>query len=354
MRRLVQAGFLVLGMVWSVWSLADGEVTKLWETSPHADISSPSFTHWDDEGLIPGHCASCHSGTGFLDYLGADGSAPLKMDKDHATGSVVDCLSCHHAEAEVLDSVPFPSGVVVGDIESSATCMVCHQGRSSTLSVMDKIEGVPEDSVSAELSFINIHYRAAAATLLGTEVKGGFEYQGQSYAGRFAHVEGLADCADCHNPHSLEVEQAECAQCHKEDTLADIRINKIDADADGDLTEGVASEINAIHSQLNDVIVEYASSVIDKPIVYDSHAYPYYFYDTNGNGVADGKEAIYPNRYQSWTPRLLKAAYNYQFVAKDPGAYAHNPTYVTQILIDSVNNINQRLGVTENKYQRPD
>jgi len=310
MRRLTQAMYVVLGMVWSVGLLAEGEATKLWENSPHADIGSPSFTHWNNDGVIPGRCASCHSGTGFLDYLGADESEPFKMDKDHATGTVVDCLSCHHAEAEILKSVPFPSGVVVSDIESSATCMVCHQGRSSTNTVMEKVGDAPEDEVNTELSFINIHYRAAAATLFGTEVKGGFEYPGKTYAGRFAHVDGLGNCADCHNPHSLIVTQTACAGCHKEDTLDEIRMNTVDADADGDVSEGVASEITTIHKQLSSVISEYASSVINKLI--------------------------------------------YQFVAKDPGAYAHNPAYVTQILIDSVNDIANHLGLDDNGYKRPD
>ena len=52
--------------------------------------------------------------------------------------------------------------------------------------------------------------------------------------------------------------------------------------------------------------------------------YPYFFNDNNGNGEADKDEAKFPNRYKSWTPRLMKAAYNYQFVTKDPGAFAHN------------------------------
>jgi len=135
--------------------------------------------------------------------------------------------------------------------------------------------------------------------------------------------------------------------------MADIRMHVIDIDADGDTHEGVASEIEAIHVQLGKLIGEYASSVNKKPIVYDSHAYPYYFNDSNNNGTADGKEAIYPNRYQSWTPRLLKAAYNYQFVAKDPGAYAHNPSYVLQILIDSIDDISRKLGLADHNYARP-
>jgi hypothetical protein len=41
-------------------------------------------------------------------------------------------------------------------------------------------------------------------------------------------------------------------------------------------------------------------------------------------------------RFNSWTARLLQAAYNYDFVSKDPGAYAHNSDYVIQILSDAL------------------
>ena len=75
------------------------------------------------------------------------------------------------------------------------------------------------------------------------------------------------------------------------------------------------------------------------PIIYDSGGYPYFFIDTNANGEADPGEGIYPNRYASWTPTLLKAAYNYQYSQKDPGAFAHNGKYVLQVLYDSINDI---------------
>ena len=40
-------------------------------------------------------------------------------------------------------------------------------------------------------------------------------------------------------------------------------------------------------------------------IVYDAHSYPYWFTDEG-------------ERYATWTPRLLQAAYIYQYVQKDP------------------------------------
>ena len=38
----------------------------------------------------------------------------------------------------------------------------------------------------------------------------------------------------------------------------------------------------------------------------------------------------------TWTPRLLKAAYNYQVSLKDPGAFAHGNKYIVQLLFDSI------------------
>jgi hypothetical protein len=62
------------------------------------------------------------------------------------------------------------------------------------------------------------------------------------------------------------------------------------------------------------------------PIVYDSHAYPYFFDDAG-------------ERYATWTPALLRAAYNYQYAQKDPGGFAHNGQYVLQTLYDSLEDV---------------
>jgi len=75
-------------------------------------------------------------------------------------------------------------------------------------------------------------------------------------------------------------------------------------------------------------------------IVYESHSYPYFFIDTDGDGVAaPGVEANYGNKYGTWTPNLLQAAYNYQYAIKDPGGFAHNGKYVMQLLYDSIESL---------------
>ena len=46
---------------------------------------------------------------------------------------------------------------------------------------------------------------------------------------------------------------------------------------------------------------------------------------------------------------MLRGAYNYQYVAKDPGAFAHNGLYVIQVLIDSIDVV----GGDTSAYTRP-
>ena len=58
-------------------------------------------------------------------------------------------------------------------------------------------------------------------------------------------------------------------------------------------------------------------------------------------------------QYKSWSPRLLEAAYNYQYVMKDPGAYAHNGRYILQVLYDTLADLKMRVPVDMSGMVRP-
>lgn len=75
---------------------------------------------------------------------------------------------------------------------------------------------------------------------------------------------------------------------------------------------------------------------MDTPMAYTPDTSPYYFKDNNNNGMADPEEINPQNAFTIWTPRLLRAAYNYHAIASDAGAYAHNGDYVLQILFDAI------------------
>lgn len=326
--------------------------------SGHADRESLSFTNWNnnDPPLIPPACAGCHGTTGFLDFLGEDGSTPGRVDREAPAGEVITCVACHNPSAHTLERVVFHSGAEFEPSRAEAVCLVCHQSRQSTSGIQAALQGLAEDGVSSDLSFINPHYNFAASTQLGSRARSGYEYPELEYAGYFYHAPGAQTCTDCHNPHSLKVAPQKCAVCHTnvvgESDFRAIRDRKKDFDGDGNTSEGIYHEIASLHERLLGTIQAYARSLGGKPIVY-GETFPYFFVDINDNGIADADEMNRGNRYDAWTPRLLKAAYNYQFVKKDPGGYVHNPLYVIQLLHDSLKDLQTQVSLPEVRLKRP-
>jgi hypothetical protein len=314
------------------------------------------FRHWDEAGEVPGDCAKCHSATGLPTFLKEaaakrDGVSGVNIAVPTANG--LNCATCHNDVATftryTVDNVKFPSGAIVslGEGVDSNLCINCHQGRESTtsLNAAFRVAGVGDDEVSESLNFRNPHYFAAGATLFGTDAKGAYEYTDKSYNGRAPHPNAASPfvCTQCHDTHALTVRTEACSACHgaieSEEDLFNIRMGGDDYDGDGDLAEGVYSEIATLQEQLLLAMQAYATQTAGVGIIYDPLSYPYYFNDTNGDGVADPDEVNGDNSFATWTPRLLRAAYNYQWVTKDPGAFAHNSKYIIQVLYDSLEDL---------------
>ena len=374
---MLLAGFLLLGGVILVAcggtpestdpagpSAAPVEVPYIadWQGSGHNDIAGEPFRHWDgdDPAEVPTTCAKCHTTAGYQDFLGVDGSEAGKVDAavaaDKAQG--VQCVACHNLGTIAKTSVTFPSGLTIENLGDDSRCMECHQGRESKVSVDEFIaqfgEDVDPDVVPApvkneqgqdvSLGFRNIHYFAAAATLYGTEVKGGYEYDGKTYDAKHDHVPGYNTCIGCHNQHTLEVRVEQCAFCHEGvaavEDLKNVREKSSmkDYDGDGDTTEGMFYELQGLQEILYAQIQSYAKDTAGAGIVYDPASHPYFFTDDDGDGAPDQKDNA-PVRFNNWTPRLLKAAYNYQVSIKDPGAFAHGNKYIVELLHDSIEDL---------------
>jgi hypothetical protein len=79
------------------------------------------------------------------------------------------------------------------------------------------------------------------------------------------------------------------------------------------MEEPIRDEIFALEDALLAAVQAYAADTIGTAIAYTPDAHPYWYIDTNGNGTADPDEVNSDNRYATWTPTLLRTAYNYQY-----------------------------------------
>ncbi|MBW2160979.1 MAG: hypothetical protein JRH14_13635 [Deltaproteobacteria bacterium] len=343
------------------WELNGSDIgnaskSQQWQLSGHGALDEEPFRHWDDDGAVSASCSKCHSAGGFAEF--ATNTATTSQLPTRG----VDCVACHESAnlfantatrwdtadtaggMQNLEPVEFPSGAMLTLDNNGNLCMGCHQGRSSGLDVDTAEDNEVVNGVDPSFDFINIHYYAAAATLFGSEANGGYQYAGETYRGRNEFVglhtsnstgRSLVDCMGCHMNSSpdpdmrakhtfLPQENSDCTECHASG-----------GDKFRDLMTTPRSNFFAIESltaQLYTAIQDYSADGglgVDSPVLYDSHAYPYWFHD-NGMG------ATYGNRYRDFDRTLLRAAYNYQVALKDPAGYIHNGTYQQQIVWDSI------------------
>ncbi|MBF9033681.1 cytochrome C [Rhodobacterales bacterium HKCCE2091] len=326
--------------------IENSDAIAAWYRSAHADDAAEAFRHWDeDEGGIRPACSVCHSGAGFRSFHGLDGSAPGIPETPIEVGGVVDCGTCHNQNLGTVTEIAFPSGLMHPVEGVEAACMTCHQGRTAGVTVEEAIAALPDlDAPNAELRFVNPHYATAAASWLGGYGGAGYHYEGRDYYGRFFHAAPVSTCVSCHDPHSLEVAFEPCQTCHLADSPDEIRIARQSYDGSGNTGQGIRTDIANNAALLLSVIGRYADEVTGVPIIYDGGSYPYFFTDANGDGAVDQADGR-PVAYASWTPRLLRAAYNWKLVTSDPGAFAHNPPYALQLLYDSIEDLSGPLGM---------
>ncbi len=343
--------------------------TLVREDSGHFDGAAAAWRHWDlNADKIPTYsveaaCSKCHSANGLPNMLAG------KDAVNQPAGNGLMCMTCHDTASFpgriAVKDVTLPSGKVVsfGDKSDSNLCIECHQARASMKSVnkqitdfvvtdQDTVVGpIKVDGVDKPFGFINAHYLGVAGLWFGTEAQIAYEYEGKTYLGANTHVPAdmkNLGCVGCHDVHSGTVKAALCVTCHAGSKSAeDIRgaTDTTDWNGNGDVKESIGAEVNVLLEALGKQIGVYAKDKAGAAIIYDPAAYPYWFTDANKNGKHDADEKA----YSTWTARLLKAAYNYNFLLKAKGAAFHNAKYTIQITIDSIGD----LGGDVSKFNRP-
>jgi hypothetical protein len=274
-------------------------------------------------------------------------------------GNGLMCTTCHDGAnwpaRYAVSEVTMPSGKIVsyGENADSNLCVECHQGRTSKATIDKMIDQfavaekgdevvapITVDGKEVKFSFKNAHYFGIAAMWFGTDAQGFYEYEGKTYVGTNPHVavNDQPGCVGCHDPHNGTPDEEACKACHGDVAVDDIRgmTSSADYNGNGDKAEGIRSEYRLLRDALYTEIQAYAKAKTGTEIVYNTDAYPYWF---DGEG----------NAFTAWTPNLMKAAYNFNFMRKNPGAGVHNAKYAIQILIDSI----EGLGGDVSKYTRP-
>jgi hypothetical protein len=302
--------FVTLGTVLSACSLtatSDAEAETAWQTSAH--------TRWYQEEVPenPTPCAKCHNSLGYHKFLGVKVSSSSQVATLDVTSTTIECQVCHNEAAEARDFAIMPSGVEIDGMGQESNCIECHQGLASSLQLAETITDLPKDQVNRDLSMPNLHSNAVGATFYGTQAQGGAEYPQYIFSSKFQHLSDT--CVTCHDPHNLMVRVDKCSACHLEanslEGVRKIRLSRIDYDGDGDISEGLAGEIETMMENLLVTIRLYAALTEDTDmIIYDAG-----FLNQAGEN------------YQTWTPDLLQAAYNY------------NPKYIMQLLYDSIDDL---------------
>ena len=144
------------------------------------------------------------------------------------------------------------------------------------------------------------------------------------------------NCVPCHGN---DISQTNKGADPEKFDFEQIRPGNIpDYNGNGNTRESLKEEIQGLEAALYAQIQAYSLSAQGARAVYDGNTNPYWFKDTNNNGIADPAEETSANGYK-FNAAGRRAAFNYQLSKKEPHGFIHNARYVAQLLVDSIQSL---------------
>jgi hypothetical protein len=326
--------------------------------------SGPAWEHYNwDQTTSRGACQRCHTATGAKNFLTAPTTYNYNNnDFSHLSGwtastgspqnEILYCWGCHSDAGtgalrnpggitEVYAGSPTGSPsvtVTYPSVGASNVCMGCHLGRE-----VGAVVAVSTGDFT-NLSFINSHYLAAGATIFN---ESGYEYAGQSYDSYGYHKSvGVANAYGTGS-------DGPCVACHMSGAESH-SFEVVTEDTNGIITAITATSCGNCHGGLTAAILETSKeefhtalaaleAALEAKGIYFYPAHPYFYKDPNGNGFDPATEAISANAFKNWDgvypgkgKDVMGAAFNYNLLEHDPGAYAHNRGYALKLIADSI------------------
>lgn len=341
---------------------------------PVDHTGSEAFHDWDP-GPVGTACAQCHGGQkGIEKYLGATAAGNVAMAATPAISPVTgfECTTCHAPvvgdtsffRMRSIPTVYFPGqklpaksvAKIASDFSKPAdmVCSTCHTGRENRTSVQDKTclpagSATCVDVTTFSVGATNPHYLGAAGVLFGSETAMLYQYAGKTYTGKagfFVNAHGsphAGSCIGCHQPkaskHTFEADLlVYCASCHKPYAAGEQYPGSPAADYS---LAPLKANIATLAAEAYAALQAYQALNLN-PIIYDGAAYPYWYADTNGNGIREATET----GAAKFDAKGARAAFNYKWAVAEPGAYAHNYEYIAEILFDTIKDLGGTPSIT--------
>jgi len=300
---------------------ADQAIRQQWAKSGHADTTALPWIDYDFK--TRSECVRCHTTTGFIAYSTAKVTAAWGVATDK-TKEVLTCNGCHSDVANGIARTVTPNKPYAAEpaftnqnIGISNICMDCHSGRNNGTSI-----------TSADFSnqaFIAPHYLTAGGSLQG---KSGYHFPGRTYTGYADNGHSGIGAANANGTGT----KGACAACHM--SAPDKHTFTVVSSASGSITAITTNVCTNCHSTslpaatldakrvaFNGALEILKVALQAKGFTY-SPAYPYFSAKNWGSGQTGAN--------------VMGAAFNYKLLAAEPGAYAHNPAYAKQLIVDSI------------------
>jgi len=315
-------------------------IRQQWYSSGHARVLARSFTDYDFKTLDG--CVRCHTTTGFIAFSSGRTTSAWGSASDK-TKEIISCKGCHTdlSTGELRGTPPvkpYPgesySNPDLGP--ASNLCASCHSGTGSGRSIKALAAGGAD---FGNLPFTGSHSSAAAGILFKSA---GYEYGFRNYSNGW-HFKHDRIGINHFRAYGFDTgSDGPCAGCHMS-SPGKHSFSPLARDAAGAVSAIVSGSCAGCHSgpayldaaRTNSRINKFAASLLALQKILEAKGIYYadrapYFFRSAGN-VSAG------NAVTNWgNADTMGAAFNFNLLQHEPGAYVHNMTYSKRLIYDSI------------------
>lgn len=371
---------------------ADTTINEQYARSGHGDTMADPWIHYNWKLDTRKPCQRCHTSTGAKNYLSNPAAyTPSNNNfsyliegagdgpgQDNGQLESLYCWACHTnfkgglrnpgaITALYVDMGGNP--VVFPDVAGSNICLACHTGRESGGSIQNSAADFQNTS------FINSHYLTGGAILFKA---GGYEYAGSDYTNvSYFHHDQIGTsvypdtgsngpCVGCHmktaeshlfqpveedevTGQHLAITSTSCAVCHTPGSQYEMTVAELEEEEElFEASLEALKEQLALHGYHFYPAYPYFYTAEYDPTYNEATANPHCQknlpvknWQTGGtstftwNGTTCVSAADQPGTAGTGKPNM-GAAFNFNLLEHDPGAFVHNRFYTKRLIYDSI------------------